>query len=164
MSTHRPAHTRILLALAATALAVTSVAGCSGGDDDSEATTTTAAEETTTTASTAEASTTTAAGASTDIETTDLLDHLNTEDPDVGGLFDWNTGAGVIAITYVGTQTVQLYASEIDEDTAMAACELAAPFVFGIDEEAAIEVLVGTYPDGEVLVTAAGPDGTCAPA
>ncbi len=71
----------------------------------------------------------------------------------------------MIAITYVGVQEVQLFTyGELDADTAVAACELASDHVFPIDEEAAIEVLTGEYPNGTVVASVQGADGTCAAA
>ena len=103
--------------------------------------------------------------ASSELGTTELLDYLNEEDPAIGALFDWNTGDGVIAISYLGTQTVGLYgAGEVDADTATSACELASTYVFDIDPEAEITVYSGGYSDGVAVVTRTGEAGTCAAA
>jgi hypothetical protein len=62
-------------------------------------------------------------------------------------------------------QEVQLFTyGELDADTAVAACELASDYVFPVDESAAIEVLVGEYPNGTVVASVEGADGTCAAA
>lgn len=103
--------------------------------------------------------------ASGEVETTGLLDYLNEEDPEIGALFDWNTGDGVIAISYLGTQAVGLYgAGEVDEATAMTACEMASTYVFDIDPEASITVYTGGYSDGVPVVEREGEAGSCGPA
>ncbi len=161
--TRRSART---LALAgALALALTA---CSDSDDN-EATPTTEADggtdETTSPPddSDVETSTTTPAADESEIGTTELLDHLLEQDPAVGALFDWNTGDGVIGVNYLGAQEVGLYAVEIDEATALTACELASDFVFPKDPEAIISVYTGGYTDGTLVVTRDGDAGSCAP-
>lgn len=163
-----PAPRPVAASVAALLLGVAALVGCSsGGSDDAGSTTTTAAASTTAaepaTSEPAETTSTSAAGGSGEVETVDLLEFLLDEDASIGDRFDWNTGAGVIAITYLGAQKVQLYTStELDAEAAVAACELAGEHVFAIDEGAAIEVLTGTYPDGTVVASVDGADGTCA--
>jgi hypothetical protein len=99
--------------------------------------------------------------ASGDVGTTELLDFLLAEDPAIGALFDWNTGDGIIAVNYLGVQTVGLYAVEIDAATATQACELASEYVFELDETADIEVYTGGYSDGVLVVSRSGAEGTC---
>ena len=162
---HRNNPWRALAVTVIVLLAGVTLAGCSddgdevtGGTSTTEATSTTVAETTTTASAPAD-------GAAGEVETTELLEFLQAEDPEIGDLFDWNTQAGVIAITYVGMQEVQLFTyGELDADTAVAACELASDHVFPIDEEAAIEVLTGEYPNGTVVASVQGADGTCAAA
>ena len=162
---HRNNPWRALAVTVIVLLAGATLAGCSddgdevtGGTSTTEATSTTVAETTTTASAPAD-------GAAGEVETTELLEFLQAEDPEIGDLFDWNTQAGVIAITYVGMQEVQLFTyGELDADTAVAACELASDHVFPIDEEAAIEVLTGEYPNGTVVASVQGADGTCAAA
>ncbi len=55
-----------------------------------------------------------------------------------------------------------LYATTIDAETAVAACEAASDFVFGLDPEAAIEVFTGGYGTGTVVASRTGEAGTCA--
>jgi len=101
--------------------------------------------------------------ATDELSTTGLRDFLLEEDPAIGALFDWSTGDGIIAITYLGTQTVQMYAGgDLDVETATASCELASDHVFGFDESATIEVYGGGYTDGTKVVVREGADGTCA--
>lgn len=162
---HRNNPWRALAVTVIVLLAGVTLAGCSDDGDDAigatsttEATSTTVAETTTTASAPAD-------GATGEVETTELLEFLQAEDPEIGDLFDGNTQAGVIAITYVGVQEVQLFTyGELDADTAVAACELASDHVFPIDEEAAIEVLTGEYPNGTVVASVQGADGTCAAA
>lgn len=162
---HRNNPWRALAVTVIVLLAGVTLAGCSddgdevtGGTSTTEATSTTVAETTTTASAPAD-------GAAGEVETTELLEFLQAEDPEIGDLFDGNTQAGVIAITYVGVQEVQLFTyGELDADTAVAACELASDHVFPIDEEAAIEVLTGEYPNGTVVASVQGADGTCAAA
>ena len=152
---------RTLALAGALALALTA---CSDSDDN-EATPTTEADggtdETTSPPddSDVETSTTSPAADESEIGTTELLDHLLEQDPAVGALFDWNTGDGVIGVTYLGAQEVGLYAVEIDEATALTACELASDFVF---PKAIISVYTGGYPDGTLVVTRDGDAGSCA--
>lgn len=168
------------LALAA-ALVVAPLAACSSDDDgdDSGDTTTTEVVESSTTAAddtgddtgTTEAdddTTTTEAEeeeeASSELDTAGVRDFLNEEDATLGALFDWDQGDGIIAVTYLGTQTVQLYAMEIDAATATTACETASTYVFDIDPEAAIEVYTGGYSNSTLVVSRTGESGTCAAA
>jgi hypothetical protein len=169
------------LALAA-ALVVTPLAACSSDDDGDDTTTTEAVESSTTAADdtgddtgTTEAdddsgddTTTTEAEeeeeASGELDTTGVRDFLNEEDATLGALFDWDQGDGIIAVTYLGTQTVQLYAMEIDAATATTACETASTYVFEIDPEAAIEVYTGGYSNSTLVVSRTGESGTCAAA
>ena len=162
----------------AAALLVAPLVGCGSDDDDgADSTTTTtteaAADESTTTEATDESTTTEAEGdettttetaeaESSEIGTSELLDHLNETAPELGALFDWNTGDGVIGVNYMGVQTVGLYAVTIDAPTAVAACEAASDFVFGLDPEAAIEVFTGGYGTGTVVASRTGEAGTCA--
>lgn len=164
---HRSPRTLLATALVA-ALALSATAGCSGdGDDDAAPTTTVAAPAASDPDDPVGAddpvdATTDDDAAPAELETTDLLEFLLEEDPEIGALFDWNAGDGVIAITYVGVATVQLYTDgELDGETAVAACELASDHVFPIDAEATIEVLSGEYPDGSVVASVVGADGTC---
>jgi hypothetical protein len=164
---HRSPRTLLATALVA-ALALGATAGCSGdGDDDDAPTTTVAAPAASDPDDPAGAddpvdATTDDDAAPAELETTDLLQFLLEEDPEIGALFDWNAGNGVIAITYIGVPNVQLYTdADIDVETATRACELASDHVFPIDGEAAIEVLVGEYPQGIVAVSVQGADGTC---
>ncbi|MEZ5177983.1 MAG: hypothetical protein R2746_06770 [Acidimicrobiales bacterium] len=165
-------HRRRGLLVAVALIAGAGLVGCSSDDGDatSASTTSTSAPATTETEPASEPGDTTSTtvgsdGSGTDVETVDLLEFLQDEDAAIGDLFDWNTGAGVIAITYVGVQTVQLYnGGDLDAETAVAACELASDYVFPIDDGAAIEVLAGEYPDGTVLASVQGIDGTCAAA
>jgi hypothetical protein len=178
---HRSTTTFRLVALAAALLLGASATACGSADGDDDATTTTEAPATTEGAtdegedegSEEEPTDADADGedegteeeSSGEVETTGLLEFLQAEDAAIGDLFDWNTQAGVIAITYLGTQTVQLYHYEaLDPETAIAACELASEHVFPIDDAAAIEVRSGQYPDGAVVASVSGADGTCAAA
>lgn len=174
---HRSTTRFRLVALVAALLLGASATAC-GSDDGDDAATTTEAPATTEAAADegedeaseedaaeGEADAPTRAEATGEVETTGLLEFLQAEDAAIGDLFDWNTQAGVIAINYVGTQTVQLYHyGELDADTAVAACELASEHVFPIDDAAAIEVRSGQYPDGAVVASVSGADGTCAAA
>ena len=160
----------------AAALLVAPLVGCGSDDDDgADSTTTTeaAADESTTTEATDESTTTEAEGDETttteaaeaesgEIGTSELLEHLNETAPEIGALFDWNTGDGIIGVNYMGVQTVGLYAATIDAETAVAACEAASDFVFGLDPEAAIEVFTGGYGTGTVVASRTGEAGTCA--
>lgn len=159
----------------AAALLVAPLVGCGSDDDDAadsttteaaadESTTTEAADESTTTEAEGEETTTTEAAEaeSGEIGTSELLDHLNETAPEIGALFDWNTGDGIIGVNYMGVQTVGLYATTIDAETAVAACEAASDFVFGLDPEAAIEVFTGGYGTGTVVASRTGEAGTCA--
>ncbi len=159
----------------AAALLVAPLVGCGSDDDDGadstttteaaadESTTTEAADESTTTGAEADESTTaTAAAESSGIGTSELLDHLNETAPELGALFDWNTGDGVIGVNYMGVQTVGLYAVTIDAPTAVAACEAASDFVFGLDPEADIEVFTGGYSAATKVASRTGEAGTCA--
>lgn len=159
----------------AAALLVAPLVGCGSDDDDATDSTTTeaAAEESTTTEAADESTTTEAEGDETttteaaeaesgEIGTSELLEHLNETAPEIGALFDWNTGDGIIGVNYMGVQTVGLYAATIDAETAVAACEAASDFVFGLDPEAAIEVFTGGYGTGTVVASRTGEAGTCA--
>jgi hypothetical protein len=156
-------------------LLVAPLVGCSSDDDDATETTETteAVDETTTTGAAGDETTTTGADEETttteaaeeetgEIGTSELLDHLNETAPEIGALFDWNTGDGVIGVNYMAVQTVGLYATTIDADTAVAACEAASDFVFDLDPEAAIEVFTGGYGTGTVVASRTGESGTCA--
>lgn len=158
----------------AAALLVAPLVGCGSDDDDAADSTTTeaAADGSTTTVGTDESTTTEAADESTtteaaeeesgEIGTSELLDHLNETAPELGALFDWNTGDGVIGVNYMGVQTVGLYAVTIDAPTAVAACEAASDFVFGLDPEADIEVFTGGYSAATKVASRTGEAGTCA--
>jgi hypothetical protein len=160
----------------AAALLVAPLVGCGSDDDDAaDSTTTEAAADESTTTEAADGSTTepeaegdetttteATEGESGEIGTSELLDHLNETAPEIGALFDWNTGDGVIGVNYMGVQTVGLYAATIDAETAVAACEAASDFVFGLDPEAAIEVFTGGYGTGTVVASRTGEAGTCA--
>ena len=159
----------------AAALLVAPLVGCGSDDDDGadstttteaaadESTTTEAADESTTTGAEGDESTTaTAEAESSEIGTSELLDHLNETAPELGALFDWNTGDGVIGVNYMGVQTVGLYAVTIDAPTAVAACEAASDFVFGLDPEADIEVFTGGYSTATKVASRTGEAGTCA--
>ena len=162
----------------AAALLLSPLAACSSDDDGDDAaettqvadeTTTTEAveeEETTTTESTEAETTTTEAAeeTSSEIGTTELLAHLNETAPELGALFDWNTGNGIIGVSYLGVQTVGLYAVDIDADTAVAACEAASDFVFERDPGADIVVFTGGYDGATTVASRTGETGTCAPA
>jgi hypothetical protein len=145
---------------------------CSDDESSDDASTDTAAaatDDTTaatddTTAATDDSTDTTVAADSSEIGTTELLDFLNGEDAAIGALFDWNTGDGVIGVTYLGNQEVGLYAVEIDEATALTACELASEYTFSLDPEANITVYTGGYSEGTAVVTRTGEAGTCAAA
>jgi cobalamin biosynthesis protein CobT len=161
----------------AAALALAAFAGCSS--DDSDDTTTTVAESTTTAdgstsieeaedeeatddaAEGDETTTTEAEESSGELDTVGVLDHLNENAPELGALFDWNTGDGIIGVDYLGTQTVSLYAAEIDADTALAACEAASDYVFGIDPEADLKVYTGGL-GGTLVASRSGEAGSCA--
>lgn len=156
---------RVVTVIATVLLAGIALASCSDDGDDATGGTSTTEATSTTTAETTTTSSAPADGATGDVETTELLEFLQDEDPEIGDLFDWNTQAGVIAITYVGVQTVQLFTyGELDADAAVAACELASDHVFPIDDSAEIQVLVGEYPNGTVVASVEGVDGTCAAA
>ena len=158
----------------AAALVVAPLAGCSSddGDDAAETTTTIEAEESTTTEAPAEdedtttseaaEETTTTEVASTEIGTTELLDWLNENHPEIGAMFDWNTGDGVIGVNYMGVQTVGLYAVTSEVDTAIKACEAASEYVHGVDPEADIEVFTGGYSAATKVAARVGDAGTCA--
>lgn len=160
-------------ALAVAALALSApLAACSSDDDDDTSTDTSAPASSTTEDATTdgteapaedESSDTTAEdeAASGEVGTTELLDFLNAEDPAIGALFDWNVGDGIIAVNYMGVQTVGLYAVDIDAATATQACELASEYVFGVDEAAAIEVYTGGYDAATLVVSRTGVDGAC---
>lgn len=136
-----------------------------GGDSSSSGETTTTDGDTTGTTDADESTTTTDDSSSSgDVDTTGLLDFLNEEDEGIGALFDWNTGDGVIAIDYLGVQSVGLYAVDVDEATATEACELASTYVFDIDPDAELTVYTGGYSDGVAVVARTGEAGTCAPA
>lgn len=173
----------VLLPLVALLLTVSTACSDDDGDDTSSDTTAAATDDTTETTAettaatddttsddstddtaTADTTETTAAVDSSEIGTTELLEFLNGEDAAIGALFDWNTGDGVIGVTYLGVQDVGLYAVEIDEATALTACELASEYVFPKDPEAAITIYTGGYSDGTAVVTRTGEAGTCAAA
>ena len=172
MSMHRRTRTRaVALAVATLALAAP-LAACSSDDDDAD-TSTEATQPATDDATTDDTTSddemsddemSDDEASSGEISTTGLLDHLNDEDPAIGALFDWNTGDGVIAVNYLGTQTVGLYAVEIDAATATTACELSSDYAFELDETAVIEVYTGGYSDSVLVVSRTGVDGTCAAA
>jgi len=148
---------------AATALLIlfAGVTACSG-DDGTGAPTTTAAPNTTGLPSTPTTDAGDAAQDASEVGTTELLEYLNAEDATVGALYDWTTGDGVIAVTYLGTQTVQLYAAgELDDATALASCELASTYVFERDPTAEVQVYQGGYASGVKRVERIGTDGTC---
>jgi len=163
-----------LLALAAVLLSLSTACSDDDGGDDTASDTTaattddtvsddTASDDTTgTTAPTDDTTETTAAVDSSEVGTTELLEFLNGEDAAIGALFDWNTGDGVIGVTYLGVQEVGLYAAEVDEATALTACELASEYVFPKDPEASITVYTGGYSEGTAVVTRTGEAGTCA--
>ena len=176
-----PRRRRSAVALAALVALAVPLAACSSDDDDTSTTDTEApAADTTDDTMADDMSDDTMAdddmddmddttddteAASGEIGTTARLGYLNEEDPEIGALFDWNTGDGVIAISYLGTQTVGLYgAGEVDEATATSACELASTYVFDLDPEAEITVYSGGYSDGVAVVTRTGESGTCAAA
>lgn len=182
MTMHRSPLTRAA-ALAIAALAVGApLAACSSDDESSDTSTEASEPATDDTTATDEMSDDTMAEdeemsddtmaedeeaeeeASGDIGTTELLDFLNAEDPEIGALFDWNVGDGIIAVNYLGVQTVGLYAVEIDAATATAACELASEYVFEVDPEADLEVYTGGYDAAVLVVSRSGADGTCTPA
>jgi hypothetical protein len=158
---------RLLTFIAAAFVVSAALASCSSDDGDGDA----SGDPTTTTAAEAPDDATTDADdesepeEAAELDPNGLLEFLQAEDPTLGDLFDWNANAGVIAITYVGVATVQLFNyGELDADTAIAACELASDYVFPIDDGAAIEVLAGEYPNGTLLASVQGADGTCAAA
>ena len=173
MSTHRSPRARTAALVVAGLALAAPLAACSSDDEDDADTSTEASTDDT---MADEMSDDTMADDMTDdtmaedeessgeIETTGVLDFLNEEDPAVGALFDWNEGEGTIAVNYLGTQTVGLYGMEVDEATAMTACELTSEYAFEIDEEADIEVYTGGYSDGVLVVSRSGESGTCAAA
>ena len=176
MSIHRSPRARTAALVVAGLALAAPLAACSSDDDDDADTSTEASEPSTDTMAEDMSDDTMAddemsddtmaedEASSGEIETTGVLDFLNEEDPEVGALFDWNEGDGTIAVNYLGTQTVGLYGMEVDEATAMTACELASEYVFEIDEEADIEVYTGGYSDGVLVVSRTGESGTCAAA
>lgn len=181
MTMHRTPLTRAA-ALAVAALAIAApLAACSSDEEDGDTSTEASEPATDDTTATDEGSDDTMAEdemsddtmaedeeaeeeASGEIGTTELLDFLNAEDPEIGALFDWNAGDGIIAVNYLGTQTVGLYAVDIDVATATEACEVASTYVFEVDETADLEVYTGGYDAATLVVSRSGADGTCTPA